>query len=387
MIERRARGKRGLFRRAPDPKELGDRLGRLAKRMLKDAVTRAAWKKHKYVVELSVAAHARVTLSVDAEADVVLRADTSFVGPVVAAKAIELVAPLLPELDVAWVEPFDLDDARRATCEWLAAQLREGERDLGIERDFLVDAPVLTALGPRDAAWRDAVLADPLHGHDAFAWWDDLPGREPHARALLAMWHDVPWREPLDADEVSLMKRVDKQLRAAHRADLELELPWAEWAQIHAFLSVDDGYMQEVRRRATAAGRLPSIGYRRYDLDIELSGGWVIRVPGGFVGRWEDDGERYWATDGQRSLEFSSVTAEDNADSAKLLAVAPERHAVIERISEGTRRGRIEVQAVDHTHVFHGLVADAPHVAIATLKGRAQDREWAIATLRTLRQA
>jgi hypothetical protein len=386
MIERRARGKRGLFRRAPDPKELGERLGRLAKRMLKDAVTKAAWKKDRFVVELALNRHGRVALSVEPDGDVRLRADTSFVGPVLAAKAIELVEPLLPELDVAWVEAFDLDNARRATCEWLAAQLREGERDLGIERDFHVDAPVLTALGPRDAAWRDAVLADPLHGRDAFAWWDDLPGRETYARALLAMWHDIPWREPLDDEELSLMKRVDKDLRATHRADIDLELPWAEWAQIHAFLSIDDGYMQEVRKRALAAGKPPTIGYRRYDLDIELSGGWVIRVPGSFVGRWEDDGERYWATDGQRSLEFSSITAEDNADSDKLLAVAPERHPVIARISEGTRRGRIEAQEVDHTHVFHGLVADAPHVAIATVKGRAQDRDWAIAMVRTLRQ-
>ena len=385
MIERRARGKRGLFRRAPDPKDLGERLGRLAKRMLKDAVARAAWKKDRFVVTLSLTPHGRVTLSVEPDGDVRLRADTSFVGPVLAKKAIELVEPLLPELDVSWVEPFDLDDARRATCEWLASQLRDGERELGVERDFHVDAPVLTALGPRDAAWREAVLADPLHAHDAFAWWDDLPGRETYARALLAMWHDVPWREPLDDEELRVMKRVDKDLRATHRADIDLELPWAEWAQIHTFLSVDDGYMQEVRRRAAEAGRAPTIGYRRYDLDIELSGGWVIRVPGDFVGRWEDDGERYWATDGHRSLEFTSITAEDTADSEKLLAVAPERHPVIDRLADGRRRGRIEAQVVDHTHVFHALVADAPHVAIVTLKGREQDRDWAIATWRTLR--
>jgi hypothetical protein len=385
-VERRARGKRGLFRRAPDPRELGDRLGRIARRMLKDDVGRAGWKKERYVVELALHEAARVTLSVGDDADVVLRTETSFVGPALHAHAIARVEPLWPELDVTWAEPFDLDATRRATCEWFAGELRAGERMIGVEHEFHVDAPVLTTLGPRDAKWRDAVLADPLHARDAFAWWEAEPGREPYSSALLAMWNDLPWREPLDDDEIALMKRVDRQLRAAHRADIELELPWPEWAQIHEFLHVDDGYMQEVRRRTAACGRQPSIGYRRYDLDVELSGGWVMRLPAAFVGRWEDDGERYWATDGQRVVEFTSITANDAAaDSDKLLAVAPERHAVIERISDGERRGRAEAQDVDGVHVIHGLLATAPHVAILTCKGQTSDEAWALATWRSLR--
>jgi hypothetical protein len=389
MIERRARGKRGLFRRAPDPKELGDRLGRLARRMLGEEVAGAGWKKSRFVIELDIHPRApNVTVTVEDNADLVVRSDTSFIGPALHEVAVGLVEPVLPELDLAWAEPLDVDAVRRATCEELAAELRAGKRSLGVERDFHVDAPVLTALGPRDGAWRDAVLADPMHARDAFAWWDDRPGRLPYSKALLSMWHDVPWREPLDDDELKLMKRVDKQLRAAHRADLELELPWPEWSEIHTFLHVDDGYQQEVARRAAACGRAPKIGYRRYDLDVELSGGWVIRMPASFVGHWEDDGERYWATDGQRSLEFTSITAhDDGADSDKLLSVAPERHAVIDRFADGARRGRAEVQDIDGTHVVHALLAEAPNVAILTFKGQPADEAWALSTWRSLRQA
>src|SRR2546429_211835 len=138
-IERRARGKRGLFRRAPDPKELGDRLGRLARRMLKDDVGKAGWKKDRYVVELELHEAARVTLSVESDADVVLRSDTSLVGPALHAHAIDRVEPLLSELDVAWVDPFDFAAVQRATCEWFAGELRDGARELGVGREFHVD--------------------------------------------------------------------------------------------------------------------------------------------------------------------------------------------------------------------------------------------------------
>jgi hypothetical protein len=379
-IERHAAAKRGLFRRKPDTRELADRVSRMARRMLKDAVVRA--KSGAVMLRLHPSAP-EARLVVDDDGRLVLRGETSFVGPGYHAHAIDALAPLLAELDLVWEEPFDVATTQRAMCEHIAAELKRGTRSLGVERPFVVDAPVLTPLGPRDAAWRDAVLADPMHAADCFAWWQPGAGHAERASALLAMWHEVPWREPLDENELALMKRVDSDLRAARRADGELELPWPEWAALLEYLAIEGDRAGAIRERA--AGRTATIGYRRYDLDVELSGGWSMRLPGSFVGSWEDEGERYWATDGQRSVEFQSVTADAGHDAAKLLAIAPERHRVVDRFVDGDTHGRAEARDLDGAHVVHALVAHAPHVAILTCKGRESDEPWALATWRSLR--
>ena len=120
--------------------------------------------------------------------------------------------------------------------------------------------------------------------------------------------------------------------------------------------------------------------------DVELAGGWVVQLPGAFTGRYEDDGARFWSTDGDRTIEFQSLTAGDSTDSAALLAIAPERHAVIDRFDDGTRIGRAEAHTEDHVRVVHGLVVIAPEVAVLTCKGSLADEAWALATWRSLRR-
>ena len=268
-------------------------------------------------------------------------------------------------------------------CAWLAGELaRDGRVNL-IDRDFYTDAPVLTMLGPRDAAWRAAAIADPSRGADAFPWRELGPGSAERASALVAMWLEVPWRAPLDDAERDLMTQVDTDLAAA-RAAGQRDLPFAEWAELLGYLGRDAA---AARIRAVAGDRVPALGYRRLDVDVELSGGWSVRLPSAFVGTWEDEGARYVATDGDRVVEFTSLTAPDEDDSARLLAVAPERHPVIERIAEPARCGRAEVADEDDLHVVTGLVAEAPHVAILTCKGGVRDEPWALSTWRSLRHA
>jgi len=353
--------------------------------MVKGAVARAKWHAERFVVALDLhPAAPNAKLVVEPDATLHVKAVTSPVGPGYHTEVIERVEPILAELDYEWDEDEDPEDPQTDMCEWLADELRAGVTRIDVKRPFLVDAPVLTMLGPRDAAWRDAVLADATHARDAFAYWERAPGHAARARALLAMWHEVPWREPLEDDELALMTRVNEDLRAARRADIDLDVPWPEWAELHDLLGIDDGYAQEAHRRA--GDRKPTIGYRRYDLDLELSGGWRVRLGGGFVGRWEDDGARYWATDGDRSIQFQSLTANDQLDSENLLAVAPERHPVAARFADDTRRGRAEAYNEDHVRVVHGLMAAAPHVAILTCKSPPSDEAWALATWRSLRQ-
>src|SRR3569623_1110848 len=182
---------KGLFRRGPDPRELAERFGRLMPRTFKGWDRRSS----------QIAAH-----------------------------------PAAPPVR-AMLEGTELH---------VAGELRDGRTRLG-ERSYVVDgAAGLTMLGPRDAAWRDQVLADPMHAADAFAWWNKGDGVK--SRELLAMWHEVPWREPLGDRE---------------RAVLE-----------------------QFRLDAEAAGlALPDepVGYRRHDLRFVLSGCFSVRLAGAFV--------------------------------------------------------------------------------------------------------
>lgn len=382
-FERRARsrkartGPRSWFGKPPSAREAHARLARLLPR---------AWKG----VALSVSP-AQITadlhpfapaleIAIAGDGALCVRGEAGAVGPAYCDEVIARLDPVVGELDYAW------DDApapRDAMLAWLAGELGAGRVRIGMPTDhaFVVDAPIQTAMGPRDAAWRDAVLADPRAGADAFAWWERGPGRLERSRALLAMWHEVPWRAPVDQAERALMKQVDADLRAARAADPGLALPWAEWAELVLHLG-------DAERAGELAGRATGpavIGYRRFDMVVDL-GGWSITLPGGFVGAWEDGGARYWATDGDRVIELTTLETTER-DSDQLLDVAPALHPVIARLADGDRRGRAEAYDADGVHVVHGLVASAPHVAILTCKGAERDQPWALATWRSLRVA
>lgn len=360
-LRAKSRKGKGLFRKAPDPRDITERFGRLLRRMHKDAVV------GKKLVINGVA----VTLTVTDDAELVATGD-AWLGPGFVADVVAKLSPILDELDFVWTEPFDLATWQTKLRDQLAAQVREGQTRFGVpaSRKFRIDAPVLTALGPRAAGWTTY--------EDAFPWWETGPGRQALARALVTMWLEVPWREPLDGDERELMKQVDDDLRAAR--DAKLAVPWDAWKELLAHQGIED---EEVEEHASGPS---TMGYRRHDLDVELSGGWQVTMPGAMVGHWEDDGARYWATDGDYMIEFTSLTAEDETDSDKLLAVAPEAHPVVERRSTGDLRGRAESFVDDDVHVVIGLVAEAPHVGILTCKSKHADDSWARAMWKSLRR-
>lgn len=380
-IDRRARsrkprsGLRALLGKAPDAKEIGERLPRLARRMFKADVTDASAKR----VTLGLHPGAPpVRILVLPDGDLEVKGITSTVGAGYHADVLARLAPMLDELEYVWTT--EEEDVRGAMLRWLAGELARGTRLIGMpERIFKLDAPVLTPLGPRTRAWIDGVIADPSRGVDAFPWWETGPGQRERSRALLAMWHEVPWREPVDDGERTLMERVDADLTAAREAGLDV--PWPEWAELRLLLGAE----VDAEMREQAGDRAATIGYRRHPMEIELSGGWTIELAGAFVGRWEDDDMRWWATDGDRVVEFSSLTADNETDSAKLLAIAPERHPVIERVTDGARCGRAEAYDDEGVHIVHGLMAAAPNVAIMTCKGTPADEAWALATWRSLR--
>jgi hypothetical protein len=364
-LRARSRKGKGLFRRGPDAREVAERLGWLSRRLFKGA------RIGKNFSQLALLPGApSLTITVEPDAELAVRGETASLGPGYHADALARFAPLLDELDFVWTTPApSLSDVQAETTAWLVDALRAGPVRWGVDRPFVIDAPVLTPLGPRDAGWRDGVLAGQSPA-DAFPWWDAGPGRAALARALVALWHEVPWREPLDDREKEVMRTVDEDLRAARIAGLTV--PTGPWGELLVYLGKPDVDLPPG----------DPIGYRRHDLDVELIGGWHATLPASFVGGWDDDGARYWATDGDRVVEFTSMTANEETISERLLAVAPEQHPVIATRADGTVRGRAESFKDRGEHVVVGLVADAPHVGILTVKGA--DDEFALRVWRTL---
>ena len=375
--------------RPPSADELVERLLELAPRLWDGAAVKPA----KRGVTLSLFPGApRVRVLVTGAGELTLTAATACVGPAYHAQVATRVSPVAEELGLAW-DPADDDGtgAEPEMCAWIADELRAGAPRVAmpVGRVIHVPAPavVQTPLGPRDAAWRAAVLADPAHAVDALAWRVFAPGHAPRARALLAMWHELPWRTPLDAAERAAMEAADTDLRNAHHADPELPLPWAAWAELLALLQRDDAHAEVVRARARAAPAPAPIGYRRFERDVDLSGGWTIVLPGAFAGGWDAAHTRYTARDGRRTVELTMLTAAGEADSARLLDVAPEAFPVIARVDEGGRRGRAEREDRDTQMTIHAVMARAPHVVLATLRGAPADEPWALAAWRSLTHA
>ncbi len=250
---------------------------------MKNTLSKQVKKDDRFIADVTFHPRAPAArLVVDESAELHVRAQTSTLGPGYHADVIAKLAPVLEELDFEWAEPEP--DPAEAMCRWLAETLKASGDDqvlfgLSDARSFVSDAPVLTALGPRDAAWREAVIADPAKGADAFAWWSRGPGYRERADAMLALWQEVPWREPLDDAEHDLMERVEADLAAAKAAGVT-DLPYPEWSTLLDFLGRDDKESLVIRK---LAGEAPAtIGYRRLDMEIALSGGWVVQVPACF---------------------------------------------------------------------------------------------------------
>jgi hypothetical protein len=179
-----------------------------------------------------------------------------------------------------------------------------------IDVRFECDAFLTTPVGPRSVEWTREVATNPRLGLDIFPWWERGKGAKcALGRALCHMWVDVPWRPPVDDSERLLLSCIDALLASAQGEDPGLALPVTEWMEIRADLrSEGDAGAPAVRRG--------NIGYRRRVTWNALSGGWSLRAPGGFVGRFDEDGT-WSAFDGQRTLWFSSFRVGDGGERPK----------------------------------------------------------------------
>ena len=164
MRSRKAKsGLRSLFGKAPDAATVADRFGKLAKRMLRDTFADAGWKDDRYIVRLAAhPAAPKAKLTVEPDGDISVKAVTAAsVGPGYHAALVDVLDPVLDELDYEWApsEVPDFIDHRdigklqdRFALDLADRLARRGEGQLRLSMPahlaFRVDEPVLDRARP-----------------------------------------------------------------------------------------------------------------------------------------------------------------------------------------------------------------------------------------------
>jgi hypothetical protein len=101
-------------------------------------------------------------------------------------------------------------------------------------------------------------------------------------------------------------------LSRAVELEPNLELPWAEWAELLGWIQAEGALADEVRHRAQIEPRRPRVGYRRRPIHHRLPGGWWITIPGNMHEGWEG-AAIFYAQEGSRSLWVSVLNGREAA--------------------------------------------------------------------------
>src|SRR5205085_11778913 len=116
------------------------------------------------------------------------------------------------------------------------------------------------------------------------------------------MCQDVDWRPSVTDDEGGLVLDGHLGLELAFHLDGTGPIPWREWEELLEHMSDYFGYLEfqkavnlegEIRSRATRAAGGPRIGYRRGPVQVSLTGGWSITIPGELAEAWETEGQSW----------------------------------------------------------------------------------------------
>ena len=251
-------------------------------------------------------------------------AETAFAGPGYHRFIGRVLERLGLELSIAWSheDPWDVTFGERSAVEqgyltWLGRELVQARaavaagrigRQVGLPADtrYTTEDAVLTALGPRDAAWLDAAIADPRVAIEITPWWADATdGRYLLNRALCLMWRDVRWRPPAIEGEARLLDEVHRLLSRAFPLEPGLPYPWQAWHELTRFRGIDDHMARQVAERAARAATPDMlIGYRRAPVVVRHAG-WALEIPGFFAERRTED--EWWAGGNGRSITLAAT--------------------------------------------------------------------------------
>lgn len=314
-------------------------------------------------------------------------ARTSPAGPGYHAHLCELLKQFAADFGFEWDEPpgdgdpgryfvnGDRDRLDRHFLHWLAAAcsaaLREAPKDgrhlLGMPRQpkFRHPGPVLTPLGPRPVEWLKAVAADAAGGAAFFPWWNtELDAAFYQRRAECLLWLDFRHSPPRTDAEGELIDQIAADLANAFDLDPEAELPFAAWAEVLEALAADDGgfcvepvsaeLRDEVTRRAGGIDAV--LGYRRHPVQVPLTGGWAVEVPGTFATDWADNHRTWTAWDEGRTVWFKDRTLghPDGPVPSPAEAIAAGRRNLPSGEELPTRNGPVVGAAVFGPHTEDG---------------------------------
>ncbi len=261
------------------------------------------------------------------------------------------------------------------------------------DRHFDPQWRVVSPLGPLDPEWVERVVATAETGRDFFAWWNHFQDADYFLRrALCLMWTEVRWRAPLSEAEGRVLAEAAAMLDRAYGLDPTREYPWREWRELLGYGSLTSPVSAEVFERA-AAPQSPGavIGYRRFDVRVDLAGNWSIQIPGSFAESWED--ERTWyAWDATRAVRFScfSIVNEDGTpqDAGEILGDSVEMQETFEHAQEGLLGRAHLAPSVERQWQLHGRTAVHGALAVSTITlASLEDREWALEVWRSLQRS
>lgn len=291
-------------------------------------------------------------------------AKTSTVGPGYHIFVCNLLHELGKQFHLSWDEPGDDDDddddngdddaqigdetgyffhgdaalLRQEMLRWLSALARvvteNCRRDavsirmvsMPLDYSYPAQSGIVTPTGPREPEWFERMVENPEEGIDFFPWWPDEIGAAFFlGRAVSRLWQEVRWRTPITEEEGELLMDVHLDLERAYHLDAAAPIPWREWHELLGYLNEYFGYaefqheesLEEIiRDRAERADpETPAIGYRRGPVQVMLTGGWSVVIPGEMAEEWEDGGETWSAWHGGRTVWFTSWSVQKEDDS------------------------------------------------------------------------
>ncbi len=262
---------------------------------------------------------------------VTVTGDTLSLGPGYDAHVRGTMGAVARDLGIALAPPGPIASGEARAMAFLEREARRdastaGARQIGrFGRHRYPSVSLATMLGPRDAAWLEATLADPRAGRDVFAF--DAEGVGPAmqlGRALALLWHEVRFRPLFSEAEEVLAESILDDLRAAYRDAPELAYPAEAWAELAALLGGHGAPPAELLARPISGappGVRGPIGYRRGLVEREVGAGFALRLPGWLAEEEHDDG--VWAGDLERSVHVAGIVADEGARPEALFAEAP----------------------------------------------------------------
>jgi hypothetical protein len=293
-----------------------------------------------------------VEISVPEAGVCVASAKTSTVGPGYHIFLCDLMHDLGAQFQIDWDGPDEQNDigdetgyfhdadvatVRHEMLQWLSAISRVvlencrsdevGIRMVSMPMDcsYPEETGILTPLGPRSVEWFEGMVDTPKAGIDFFPWWPEGVGAAFFlGRALCRMWQEVHWRTPITEEEGELLMDVHLDLERAYHDDPACAIPWREWRELVGYLNDYFGYAEfrheegleaEIEKRAAMVSpETRYIGYRRGTVQVNLTGGWSLAIPGEFAEEWEENGETWSAWYGGRTIWFTSWSVQAEND-------------------------------------------------------------------------